>query len=528
MITRRHPHHAASLPVLAAAFAPTGGAATGDTAATPSARAVARLYPLGEGSERILLAVAEGLDDPLSAEAQAAEALGRLEAVVARGAGDALPEDLLDAGAQAAAEGVHRLNALPGSLPNAGVALVAAIVEEGSISLLNAGHGAVFLQRGGSVRRLTGATSDGTVLGSGGETASAVSIAERLQTGDALLVASERIARGLGERVIEAVFDEYGAEGVADELAGLAGGLPDAAGAAVALLQVPGGGTATAATAGGSAVPVDDEPVVRPRWLVPLAIVGAIVLGVLVAGAIAFALSRGGRNRDTSRAAAPSPATQVAVAPTILATLPSATAIEATAAASPSPAATATPAVSATAGASATPASTPVPSATPSSLANLPACSGGAESKPCSYTAQPGDSLSVIGDRFDITRACFESANLNHEPLAPRPPDYRIGVGESYIIPNEVTCATLPPVPAPPPAAATAPATTSAPTAATAPAATPAPRPALTPPPGAANPTRAASAAAGGAATAAPAAAAPARRGPCTPVPGEQFPRPTC
>src|SRR6185437_10605587 len=105
MTTRSQSRHAASLPVLAAAFAPAGGAGQGEAGGTAAARAVARLYPLREGGQRILLAVAEGLDDPLAAEAQAAEALGRLEAVVARGAGDALPEDLLDAGAQAAAEG---------------------------------------------------------------------------------------------------------------------------------------------------------------------------------------------------------------------------------------------------------------------------------------------------------------------------------------------------------------------------------------------------------------------------------------
>jgi hypothetical protein len=527
MITRRHPRHAASLLVLAAAFAPAHDTGAGE-AATPSARAVARLFPLAEGGERLLLAVAEGLDDPLSAEAQAAEALGRLEAVVGRAAGDALPEDLLDAGAQAAAEGVRRLSALPGSAPGAGVALAAAIVEEGSISVLNAGHGAVFLQRGGSVRRLTGATSDGTILGSGGEPAPAVALAERLQPGDALLVASERVARGLGERVIAAVFEEYGAEGVADELANLAGGLPDATGAAVALLQLPGGGPGAAA--GAATAPVDGEPVARPRWLVPLAVIGAIVLGVGVAVAVTVVALHGGGSGN--KAAATAQATRAAVVQTVLPAPPASTG-EATAAVSPTP----SPMATATPVATATPAPSPTPgaSATPSSLANLPACSGGAESKPCSYTAQPGDSLSVIGDRFDITRACFESANLNHDPVPPRPPDYRIGVGESYIIPDEATCATLPPPPAPPPAAATAPTTASAPTAATAPAATPAPRPALTPPPGAANPNRAPSAAAGVTATAAPAAAAPvssaavpARRGPCTPVPGEQFPRPTC
>src|SRR5579885_153549 len=246
MITRRHPRHAASLPVLAAAYAPAAGSAQDAADATPSARAVARLYPLAEGGQRILLAVAEGLDAPLAAEAQAAEALGRLEAVVARGAGDDLPEDLLDAGAHAAADGVRRLNALPGGAPNAGVALVAAIVEDGSVSLLNAGHGAVFLQRGGSVRRLSAASSDGSQIGAEGEAAAAVALAERLQPGDALLVASDRVARGLGERVIEAVFEEYGADGVADELASLAGGLPDSSGAAVALLQLPAAGAAAA------------------------------------------------------------------------------------------------------------------------------------------------------------------------------------------------------------------------------------------------------------------------------------------
>lgn len=524
MMTRRHPRHAASLPVLAAAYVPAGAAASAEAGGTASARAVARLFPLGEGGERILLAVAEGLDDPLSAEAQAAEALGRLEAVVARGADDALPEDLLDAGAQAAAEGVRRLGALPGGVPNAGVALAAAIVEEGTISLLNAGHGAVFLQRAGSVRRLTGAASAATPLGTAPDAAPAVALAERLQPGDAVLVASERIARDLGERVIEAVFEEYGADGAADELAGLAGGLPEATGAAVALLQLPAAGGV--ATAGGAAALASDEAATRPRWLVPLAVLGAVVLGAVVAGAIALAVSRGGGG---NKAAATVPAAAQTVVQTPLPTPPPVTAIAATAAASlsPSPAATATPAVSATPSLSPTPSA----SATPAGLANLPACTGGAESKPCSYTAQPGDSLSVIGDRFDITRACFESANLRHEPLPPRPPDYRIGVGESYIIPDEATCATLPPPPAPPPAAATAP-----PAAATAPpAATSAPRPALTPPPGATNPNRAPSTAAGGAATAAPAAAAPAasaaapaRRGPCTPVPGEQFPRPTC
>ncbi len=522
MITRRHPRHAASLPVLAAAFAPAGGSAHGEAPATPSARAVARLFPLAEGGQRILLAAAEGLDDPLAAEAQAAEALGRLEAVVARGTGDDLPEDLLDAGAHAAAEGVRRLGALPGSAPNAGVALVAAIVEDGSVSLLNAGHGAVFLQRAGGVRRLSGASSDGTQLGAGSEPAPAVALAERLQPGDALLVASEWVARGLGERVIEAVFDEYGADGVADELASLAGGLPEASGAAVALLQLPAAGAAGAA--GAASVAADGPPDDRPRWLVPLAVIGAVILGAGVAVAVAVAALHGGSGGN--RAAATAPAINAAIAQTALPAPPPVTASEAAAASpTPSPAATPTPGVTATPG----PSPTPAASATPASLANLPACSGGAESKPCSYTARPGDSLSVIGDRFDLTRACFEAANLQHDPIPPRPPDYRIGVGESYIIPDAATCATLPPPPAPPPAAATVQpsVTTSAP-------ATPVPRPALTPPPGAANPTRA-PAAAGVVSTAAPAAAAPvasaalpARRGPCTPVPGEQFPRPTC
>ncbi len=518
MMTRRHPRNAAgSLPVLTASFAPVA-AAEGES--TPSARAVARLFPLGEGGERILLAVAEGIADPLSAEAQAAEALGRIEAVVARAAADALPEDLLDAGFQAAAEGVRRLAALPGGVPDAGVALAAAIIEDGTVAVASAGHGAVFLQRDGATWRLTEAQADDAGAQIVGGAEQAVALTERLQPGDALLVASERVARGLGERVIEAVFEEYGPDGAADELARLAADLPEAQGAAVALLHLPAASALPVAAAGSGA---GAQAAPRPGWLAPLAVLGAIILGVVVVSAIAFAASRGGGNK----AAATRPATQVAVLQTPIPTPPPVTPLAATAAsATPgsTPAATATPGASPTPGASATPNA----SATPSSLANLPACSGGADSKPCSYTAQPGDSLSVIGDRFDITRACFESANLRHDPVPPRAPDFRIGAGETYVIPDAATCATLPPAPAPPPAAATA-----TPAAATRPAATRTAGPAASPAAG--NPTRAPSAATAGPATAAPAAASPApsvsastRRGPCTPVPGEQFPRPTC
>src|SRR5579885_1642594 len=289
MITRRHPRYAASLPVLAAAYAPAAGSAQAAADATPSARAVARLYPLAEGGQRILLAVAEGLDAPLAAEAQAAEALGRLEAVVARGAGDALPEDLLDAGGHAAAEGVRRLSALPGSVAQAGVALTAAIVEADSISLLNAGHGAVFLQRDGVVRRLSGVSTVDRLTNAGAGAAPAASVPERLRAGDAVIVASERIARGLGERVIEAVFEEYGADGAADELADLGGSLPEAPGAAIALLQLP-SAAAAAATAGAASAAADaGERRTRLGWSLPLAVAGAVVLGVLAAAVIALA-----------------------------------------------------------------------------------------------------------------------------------------------------------------------------------------------------------------------------------------------
>jgi hypothetical protein len=511
---RRHPRNAAgSLPVLAASFAPTTHAHGGGT---PSARSVARLFPLGSGGERILLAVAEGVGDPPSAEAQAAEALSRLEAVVARAGTDALPEDLLDAGLQAAAEGVRRLTALPGSVRDAGVALAAVITEDGTIAVANAGHGAVFLQRAGVALRLTPAQSDEapSLAGAGGEQAQAIALSERLRPGDTLMIASERIVRGLGARVIEAVFEEYGPEGAADELSTLAAELPEAPGAAVALLHLP--ATATAAGAARTGVTMRNGGG-RSSRLIPLAVLGAIVLGIAAAVAIVLATSRGGNKASNTRTArtqagAPQPALTAQAA-----------SLTAAAAASSTPAATATPGAS----------PTPNASATPLSPASLPTCSG-PESKPCSYTVQSGDSASAIGVRFGIPLPCFEAANLRHEPVAPQAPDFVIFAGDTYVIPDDATCARLP-TPSPSPAAGTATpaAGTTTPAAGTAtPAATGTPAAAGTP--SAATPTAtasgtpaglrlapAASTAAGVAAAAGMAAAAPApnlssatRRGP--------------
>src|SRR5215471_10855482 len=93
------------------------------------ARSIARRFPLAEGNERFLLAVAEGIGDPPSAEAEAAEALARLEATVSRAPEGATAESVLRGGYAAAEEAIARLMRLPGSVPGSGSAMVAAVVE---------------------------------------------------------------------------------------------------------------------------------------------------------------------------------------------------------------------------------------------------------------------------------------------------------------------------------------------------------------------------------------------------------------
>src|SRR5438067_9550562 len=109
---------------LAGVLAATSSAGAGID--VPPARAIARNFPVDEARERTLLAVAEGVGDPPSAEAQAAESLGRLEAAVSRAPQGATATALLESGFNAAGEAVSRLLRLPGSIPGSGAALLAA------------------------------------------------------------------------------------------------------------------------------------------------------------------------------------------------------------------------------------------------------------------------------------------------------------------------------------------------------------------------------------------------------------------
>jgi hypothetical protein len=89
-------------------------------------------------------------------------------------------------------------------------------------------------------------------------------------------------------------------------------------------------------------------------------------------------------------------------------------------------------------------------------LANLPACGSG-PGPSCRYTTQAGDSLSLIGDRFDLTRTCFEAANRSHTPVAPTAANNDfLGAAEAYIIPDKDACAALTGAAAAPAASASA------------------------------------------------------------------------
>src|SRR5579883_1570041 len=75
----------------------------------PPARACGRAFPLDGEGERVLLAVAEGIGDPPSAEAQAAEALNHLEAAVSRARSGSPTGATLAEAIQAADAAVARL-----------------------------------------------------------------------------------------------------------------------------------------------------------------------------------------------------------------------------------------------------------------------------------------------------------------------------------------------------------------------------------------------------------------------------------
>lgn len=486
------------------------------------ARSIARRFPAA-GGERLLLAVAEGIGDPPSAEAEAAEALARLEATASRTPEGTTAESVLRGGYAAAEEAVARLMRLPGSVPGSGAAMVAAVVEGTTTTVAtvaNLGRGTAFLVRDGELRRLTvdhrwGAAGEAATeaddgetrplparrpLGAGGASAPDVAPDVALEPGDALLLCSEGIVRRLGARVIAAAFEEFPIEDVPQELTNLAVQQAGAEGAAVALLRQAGGAptappvpppplpASTAAVAG--AVP----PPAWRRSLPWLVLALAAIAGVIaVVGIVALTRGGGGKKATATRAAVILPgATAVTANPsrTTAAPLGLASASPGARGATPSSAAFGTPSGSATPARS----STPSVALTPFVVASLPACSGsGAPAAPCRYTTQPGDSVSAIGDRFDLTAACFQAANRTHLPVPPQAPDFHIGAGEDYAIPNAATCAALI---------------------------------SATPTPAAAVSTAAAASSATPASTAGTAAATPA--GVCTPRPGAAAPNPLC
>lgn len=471
------------------------------------ARSIARRFPLAEGRERLLLAVAEGIGDPPSAEAEAAEALGRLEATASRTPAGTTAESVLRGGYAAAEEAIARLMRLPGSVPGSGAAMVAAVVDDNVATIANLGRGAAFLLREGELRRLSadhrwgaaaepqaGAATEADAtrplssrrpLGAGGASAPDVAPDLLLAPGDALLLCSEAIVRRLGSRVIAAAFEEFPVDDVSRELTDLAVQQAGAEGAAVALFQQPGGAP--------TALPVPPAPLVmapvaavpsswrgRLPWLV-LAL--AIVAGVAAVAGI-FAVTRSGGGKATATRVAVAPATIVAGA------TPVRTPAAGAALASPRPPG-ASPAASAAAGVAASPARSATAAVSPIPLvaASLPACSGtGAPASPCRYTTQPGDSLSAIGDRFDLSAACFQAANRTHQPVPPQAPDFRIGAAEDYVIPNAATCAALVATTATPIAATSPAATGTAAATATAASATSTPAAVCTPRPGASAP----------------------------------------
>ncbi|MHB8577840.1 MAG: PP2C family protein-serine/threonine phosphatase [Dehalococcoidia bacterium] len=426
----------------------------------PPARAVGRAFPLGDDGafDRVLLAVAEGIGDPPSAEAQAAEALGRLEATVSRSSETAAPAAVLEASFVAADEAVERLLRLPGSVPGSGAALLAALVEDDAVTLANVGRGAAYLVRGGAVQRLTRdqrwpiaggerAQSGGPQpLGSGGGVAPEVLSGPRMTSGDLLLLCSEAVARRLGERVIAAVTEEFPAEQVAQQLTDLATREAGAEGAAVALFHVPGDEPAGASVAPSPALTG------AGRWLLPAVVVaGAIAVGILVTLAIVFARSRGGGGSQAAKTSAsvtaPVSAFSAVASPAVTRAPAFGSPTSVLGRGTPSPSASAKPGGAGTtarpvATASPGPLTTPGAGSTPAAAAALAVCDSSGRT-PCRYTAKPGDSVSAIGDQFTLTRACFEAANRTHQPAPPQPPADVIGAGEEYVIPDSATCLAL-------------------------------------------------------------------------------------
>lgn len=472
-----------STPFLTTAFA------AGEPGSFPPARASVRSFALDGGGQRVLLAVASGVGDPPSAEAQAMEALGQLEAVVARAEPGAPPASVLQAGFDAANAGLIALKQQPGSVPGSGAILVAAIVQHGAVTIANTGTGAALLRRGGRTHRITPAAPGARhPLGTHHRIEPELTAPFELQPGDTLVLCTHSVVRGLGEEVVEAVFEEFGVEDAAQDLTDLAAQQPGADGAAVALMHVrPGGATAVApplvpaAAAGAAVEPAEPLPAWSgerelalgggaPGWRgAVLVIAGAIVAGALIV--LAVWLLRGG---SAPKAAAPTVAAPVAAVST-----PSLTVVPGIAPiGSPSPGAhrSPTPARPGTPGGAApTPGASPVAAPTLPPLSSVPACDN-TNQTPCRYTAQAGDAISVIGDRFTLTAACFAAANKDHVGVPVTAPDYKIGLGEDYLIPSPAICAALQAAASPTPGATPAPAGPS-------PAATP--RAGCTPRPGA-------------------------------------------
>jgi hypothetical protein len=477
--------------------------ATGEPGSFPPARALARAFPVDQG-RRILIAVAAGIGDPPSAEAQSLEALGRLEAVVARAAGETPARAVLQAGFDAADDGIARLKSLPGSVQHAGVVMVAAVVDGLTATFATLGTPAALLRRGEGVRRLTAPAVRGRrALGMGGPVEPEFTGPIALGPGDSVVLCTQAVLRDLGEQVVEAVFEEFGPEDAAHDLADLAAQQPGSDGAAVALLHFPAGadaatlpvepleGAAAVAAMADVTEPLPPPPPQRqprpssPGWL-PWAI-GALAAIVGALAVIAVVRSQGGLGASSSRNGT---ATEVVSAPGFapgLATgTPAAATVQRTstaatpaAAASRGPSAiptaraapTLTPgAAPATAGAS-TIAATPAAAPTLAPLASLPACDS-SNTTPCAYTAKAGDSMSVIGDRFNLTAACFVAANPDTVGVPVALPNPTIALAQVYRIPSPAECTAL---------AAAAPAATSAPAPAT-------PTPACTPRPGATAP----------------------------------------
>jgi len=470
-----------SPPVVAAGFA------TGGVTQVPAARGITRDYPLTEGGKRYLLGVADGIGDPPSAEAQATEALARLEATAARSPQEAPAAAVLDAGYSAANEALEQLTQLPGGVAGAGVAMTAALIDNLLVTAAHLGRGAVFLGRGSVVQRLTPGqprTGEGRqLLGSGSSNTPQILPAVLLEPGDTLLICSQGVARLLGEQVIAAVLDEYGPVDAAQELADLAVQEGKSTCAAVTLIHVP-----ALQTPAATAPPIVGRR--RPRWLAPVVVLAAIAVGAIATAGIIIAATRGGAGTSETPAAttnarivasaSPAPPTVIAAVRGTASPLPAAAlSPRGTPAGSPPPTRTGSPAFGAS------------PTVLP--LASLAPCDS-SNKTPCRYTAKAGDSVSAIDDRFNITRDCFAAANRQHQPIPPQPPDYRIGINEEFAVPDAAGCTALIAASATPATAAPgAPSTArpGAPTAAatvTGPGAAETPLPICTPKPGASAP----------------------------------------